>query len=209
MKTVLPRFQAMGLCLLILFPVCWLTSPIYVHDTKVEVVIEDESVVSEPIPIAPPVNTMGIKIQITKPVPVKEEASVLEEPLPEQEAQPWRTDVPLSVEIQNAILAACEETGVDPLLALGLIDTESGFQVDIVSPTGDYGLCQLNYRYFDPTMTPEENVTAGIGLLASNIARYGSVAAGLTAYNRGHDDGTRFYANTVLAKAQAWGYSGD
>ena len=119
----------------------------------------------------------------------------------------WREDVPLSADLQRALLRICRETGVDPLLALGLIETESGFQTDIVSPWGDYGLCQLNYRYFATDLTPEENMAAGIGLLAYNIERYhGSVAAALTAYNRGHDDGSRSYAAVVLQKAAGWGY---
>lgn len=123
-----------------------------------------------------------------------------------EEKRPWREDVPLSADLQAALLTICEENGVDPLLALGLIETESGFKVDIVSPWGDYGLCQLNKAYFRTDMTPEENMAAGIGLLATNIRRYGNVEAALTAYNRGHDDGSRWYARVVLAKAAAWGY---
>lgn len=119
----------------------------------------------------------------------------------------WREDVSLSAELQLELLAICGETGVDPLLALGLIEAESGFKTDIVSPWGDYGLCQLNCLYFDsPNMTPTENMAAGIGLLAYNIERYGDIAAALTAYNRGHDDGSRSYAFAVLQQAAGWGY---
>ena len=141
----------------------------------------------------------------------REEATTEPEPetTPEQETPAvWREDVPLAPELQSALLAICEEAGVDPLLALGLIETESGFQPDIVSPWGDYGLCQLNHLYFPTDLTPEENMRAGIGLLAQNMERYGTVAAALTAYNRGHDDGSRSYAAAVLAKAEAWGYAG-
>ena len=122
----------------------------------------------------------------------------------------WREDVPMSAELQNSLLKVCEKHGIDPLLALGLIETESGFVVDIVSPGGDYGLCQLNSLYFPTDLTPEENLDAGLGLLAYNLKRYhGSVAAALTAYNRGHDDGSRTYANVVLEKAAKWGYDND
>lgn len=114
---------------------------------------------------------------------------------------------PLSRELQAALIGICDDTGVDPFLALGLIETESGFNVDIVSKWGDYGLCQLNYLYFPTDLTPTENMAAGIGLLASNIKRYnGDVTAALTAYNRGYDDGSRWYASAVLSKAAAWGY---
>ena len=139
-------------------------------------------------------------------LPVEETPEPETTEVPEPELETWREDVPLDAELQAALLTICEETEVDPLLALGLIQTESNFQPDIVSPTGDYGLCQLNYRYFDPDMTPEENMRSGIGLLAQHLRTYGDTAAALTAYNRGHDDGTRAYASVVLANAQAWGY---
>lgn len=115
-------------------------------------------------------------------------------------------DVPLSAELQAALLAICEEAGVDPLLALGLIQTESNFQPDAVSRTGDYGLCQLNHLYFPTDLTPEENMRRGIGYLAELLKRYGSTETALTAYHIGHDDGTRYYAGVVLGHARAWGY---
>lgn len=124
----------------------------------------------------------------------------------EENSKVWREDVPLSAELQKSLLKVCDETGVDPLLALGLIETESGFQPDIVSPWGDYGLMQLNHNYFPTDVTPEENMRMGLKLLASNIERYGTVDAALTAYNRGHDDGTRSYAGVVLRNAAKWGY---
>ena len=133
-----------------------------------------------------------------------------EEPLPEEQTAPevWREDVPLRAELQAALLAVCEETGVDPLLMLGLIETESGFREDAVSPSKDYGLCQLHYLYFDPGMTPEENIRAGVGLLARHMGTYRTTEAALTAYHVGHDDGTRYYASVVLERARAWGYGG-
>lgn len=129
----------------------------------------------------------------------------LEETEPEA-PEVWREDVPLSAELQAALLAICAETGVDPLLALGLIQTESNFQTDIVSPTGDYGLCQLCRLYFPTDLTPEENMRTGIGYLAELLSRYSTTEAALTAYNRGHDDGSRSYARVVLGHAAAWGY---
>jgi len=118
----------------------------------------------------------------------------------------WREDVPLSTELQATLLTICEEAGVDPLLALGLIQTESNFQPDAVSKSGDYGLCQLNHNYFDPNMTPEENLRAGIGYLGNLLEKHRTTEAALTAYHVGHDDGTRSYAAVVLGHARAWGY---
>ena len=148
--------------------------------------------------------------------PLRDTATIPEAKLPaqeepEEELEPvkfYREDVPLSEDLQAALDDICQETGVDINLALGLIQTESNFHADIVSPTGDYGLCQLNYRYFDPTMTPEDNLRSGIGLLGQHLQTYGDTAAALTAYNRGHDDGTRYYASVVLSNAAGWGYGG-
>lgn len=156
-------------------------------------------------PIPPSVNVTGPKVQerrfgICEEIPVPDE-----EPEPE-EPTIWREDVPLSAELQAALLTICEETGVDPLLALGLIETESNFRPDIVSATGDYGLCQLNRLYFPTDLTPEENLRAGLGLLGRLLTQYKTTEAALTAYNRGHDDGTRYYAGAVLGHARAWGY---
>lgn len=127
----------------------------------------------------------------------------------QDEPEIWREDVPLSGELQAALLAICEEYGVDPLLALGLIETESAFQPDVVSPTGDYGLCQLCPLYFPQGLNHEENIRAGIGYLAELLGRYKTTEAALTAYNRGHDDGTRTYAGVVLGHAAAWGYGAE
>jgi len=144
--------------------------------------------------------------------PLRDTVTIPEAELPaEDEPEPvkfYREDVPLSEDLQAALDDICQETGVDINLALGLIQTESNFQADIVSPTGDYGLCQLNYRYFDPTMTPEDNLRSGIGLLGQHLQTYGDTSAALTAYNRGHDDGTRYYASVVLSNAAGWGYGG-
>ena len=126
---------------------------------------------------------------------------------PEEAPAVWREDVPLRPELQQVLLDACAESGIDPLLMLGLIETESGFREDAVSSTWDYGLCQLNHLYFDPTMTPEENLQTGVELLGRHLKTYGNISAALTAYHWGHDNGTRSYANVVLDKAAAWGYA--
>lgn len=171
--------------------------------------------VVEIVPVPPAVSSTEPIMQVIHetPAPADEpeaapeiEADEQPEELPEAAPEKWREDVPLSAELQTALLAICEEAGVDPLLALGLIETESGFQTDIVSSTGDYGLCQLSHYYFPTDLSPTENMRAGINLLGQNLRKYGSTAAALTAYNRGHDDGTRSYAAAVLAKAEAWGY---
>lgn len=163
-------------------------------------------------PVPPAIKTDGLRIHDPTPEPTEtptpKAARVLKPLKPIPVRTVWRADLPLRAELQEILLEESAAAGIDPLIIVGLVETESGFREDAVSPTGDYGLCQLNYRYFDPAMTPEENLRAGIGLLALHLERYGSIEAALTAYNRGHDDGTRSYAAVVLGKARGWGYQG-
>ena len=63
------------------------------------------------------------------------------------EAEPINP-TPLSDELYIALLDACGESGVEVPLALGVIEVESGFDVDAVSPAGCYGLMQLNRSTF-------------------------------------------------------------
>lgn len=185
---------------------------------SVRPVIPEPEIAPEP----PAVNTEGPRQQLMaahlfaepkemlseEPEPPAEPKDLLpkaEEPLPAPTA-PWREDVPLSAELQQVLLDTCAENGIDPLLMLGLIWTESRFVVDAVSSTGDYGLCQLNHNYFDPGMTPEENLRTGVGLLGQHLKTYGTIEAALTAYHWGHDNGTRGYAGTVISEAARYGY---
>ncbi len=111
--------------------------------------------------------------------------------------------VPLSEELQQVLFDACREFGVDLHIAIALIETESNFQVD--ADNGQcYGLTQLCRLYFPSNLTPAENIQAGMELLGRNFRQSKDWGAALTMYNVGHDDGTRVYANVVLARAEKW-----
>lgn len=192
-------------CMAMLLAAALLAAPSMSKKTDRIPANEERSVISEATeeiqPMPPKVRRDGLRKQLRR-----EETA----PAPEAEQLPapevWREDVPLSAELQEVLLDACAEAGIDPLLMLGLIWTESRFEVDAVSGTGDYGLCQLNRLYFDPNMTPEENLRAGVALLGLHLERYGNIYAALTAYHVGHDDGSRGYAATVISAAADWGY---
>lgn len=116
----------------------------------------------------------------------------------------FRENVPLGRELQTALWEACEEHNVPMSLALGLIQEESGFQLDVVSGKGAYGLCQLNPKYFPADLDPAENIRAGVGYLGELLERHGDTAAALRAYNLGYDDGDRVFADAVLVAAERW-----
>lgn len=118
----------------------------------------------------------------------------------------YREDIPLSRKLQAVLREACEEYSIAPCLVLGLIEVESGFQVDAVSLEGCFGLFQLNPKYYPSNLTPAENIRAGVAHLAGQIERYdGDIQAALRAYNLGYDDGDRRYARAVLDDSEKWG----
>lgn len=116
----------------------------------------------------------------------------------------FREDVPLSFELQDVLHTACEANNVPYHVALGLIEVESGFNLEAVSPAGCYGLLQINPQYFPSGLTPAENIEAGMEYLGSLIDRCGDLGAALTAYNAGSDTGDRTYASAVLDAAEKW-----
>lgn len=117
----------------------------------------------------------------------------------------YREDVPLDFVLQDVLYTACEANGIPREIGIALIDVESEFDPEAVSPNGCYGLCQLNPKYFPTGLSYEENIRTGIGYLAEQLERYdGEFGAALTSYNAGHDTGKRVYAAKVLAAAEYW-----
>lgn len=98
-------------------------------------------------------------------------------------------------QISIAILHECEKSGIDPLFILAIIESESNFDPEAVSPTGARGLMQVipstfkmmsdAKRMFDPV----ENVRAGIRyvkhLYDSGFGKRGGPESILLAYNMG------------------------
>lgn len=116
----------------------------------------------------------------------------------------YREDIPLDQELQAVLWETCEAHGVPLPLALGLIEKESNFQPAAVSRNGAYGLCQLNPSYFPDNLDPAGNIAAGVAWLGELLKQHGDTAAALRAYNLGHDDGDRVFADAVLAAAEKW-----
>lgn len=137
-------------------------------------------------------------------------AAVIEalEPTPDQEeAIPlyiYHPGIPLSAELQAALHSACAESDVPEALVLGVIEVESRFQPDAMSPQGCYGLMQLNPDYFPNSGDPADNLRAGVWYLRSLLERYRDTAAALTTYNAGYDTGSREYAQAVMEAAERW-----
>lgn len=117
----------------------------------------------------------------------------------------FRDDIPLDFDTQDALRAACEETGVPFELALAVIRKETDYR-NIKGDSGrSYGYMQVQPKWHQDRMDklgvtdlmdPYGNFRVGCDFLAELMSRY-SVEEALTAYNSGKPGSSR-YAKTVM-----------
>ena len=90
--------------------------------------------------------------------------------------------------------------GIDPNRVKALIMNESGFNPNAVSSTSDYGLMQLNSRYFKGNLTDiDNNLDQGCKYFAQCLNTFGGdYDKALLAYNRGIG-GAKSYLKTHSA----------
>ena len=122
-------------------------------------------------------------------------------------------DVPLDESLQMHIISEAEAHGIDPAIVMAMAYKESTYRTDAIGDSGNsYGLLQVQPRWHYERMQklgctdlldPFQNVTVAVDYLADQIARYGDLAKGLTAYNAGSYKGTiTNYAKVVMALAE-------
>lgn len=119
-------------------------------------------------------------------------------------------DVPLSDSLQRYIYEICADENVPVTLVMAMIEHESGFDPEAVSPTDDCGLMQINavnhewlkeeYRCAD-MMNPYQNVFCGISIISSYIDKYGELDKALMAYNMGNYGAQKAWKNGVTSIA--------
>ncbi len=88
----------------------------------------------------------------------------------------------------SEIRAAAARHGVDPLLLAAIVEVESNFEPDAVSPKGAVGLMQLMPVHFDANDRPfEPRVNLGLGarFLGQLVERFGDLPTALAAYHAG------------------------
>lgn len=117
-------------------------------------------------------------------------------------------DVPLSDSLQRYIYEICADEGVPVTLALAMIEHESGFNPEVISPTNDYGLMQINtvnhewlgekYRTAD-MLNPYQNVFCGVSIIGSYIGKYEDLGKALMAYNMGDYGARKAWENGVTS----------
>ena len=96
----------------------------------------------------------------------------------------------LATPYAGLIQVAAEAHGLDPALVAAVVEQESAFQVQAVSPAGAMGLMQMmpgtaaEWGLLEP-FDAAANLDAGAEYLAWLIDRYGGVELALAAYNAG------------------------
>lgn len=101
-------------------------------------------------------------------------------------------DIPLSIELQEYTFIQCIKYDVDPVLALAVMKTESGFNADAVSQTNDYGIMQINecnHKWLSDAfgdinlLDAKDNIKCGVYMLSK--IKYPTREQKLMAYNMG------------------------
>lgn len=112
-------------------------------------------------------------------------------------------DVPLSEELQLHIFEECKKYNIAPALIIAMIERESNFDTNTVSPHGAKGLMQIVPKWNKETMDelgcsdlldPYQNITVGVAIVAELKDKNPELYWVLMAYNGGE-----LYANINIA----------
>jgi soluble lytic murein transglycosylase-like protein len=98
----------------------------------------------------------------------------------------WRAN-PRAKNYVRIIEEAAKEHGIDAEMLGSVIERESQFDPDAVSPAGAAGIAQLVSRYHPDVdvSSPVASIRAAAKYLKANMKRFGDVPRALAAYNHG------------------------
>jgi soluble lytic murein transglycosylase-like protein len=125
-------------------------------------------------------------------------------------AGPLRTPVTPPEEIVRVVRDLAPQYGLDPALVLAVIQVESAFRTDAVSPKEAAGLMQLipeTAERFDvrDVFDPQDNIRGGIRYLRWLLAYFrGDVTLALAGYNAGEGAVDRHRGVPPYAETQAY-----
>lgn len=103
-------------------------------------------------------------------------------------------DCKLPEELQEYTYYICQHCGIEFELAMAVMCTESDFDTEALSGTGDYGLMQINEIALPELADklgitditdPYQNIRGGVYILGSYAEKYDDKALVLMAYNMG------------------------
>lgn len=105
-------------------------------------------------------------------------------------------DCKMPEEQQEFVFYLCKGYNIDFTLVMALIQHESSFTPDVISPTNDYGYMQINsvnHEWLTETigvtdyLDPYQNIRAGVFVLRKLFERYQDTDMVLMAYNMGEN----------------------
>lgn len=118
---------------------------------------------------------------------------------------PLQCDV--SYEEQEFLFYLCSGYNIDFCLVMAVIQTESEFDTDAVSVTGDYGLMQINEMNHDwltesigvtDYLDPYQNMRAGCYIFRKLFERYQDTELVLMAYKMGENGASRLWKHGIF-----------
>ena len=138
-------------------------------------------------------------------------------------AEPTYYDIPLSKDLQLYTYNRCVEYDIPEHyeLVLAMVWQESNYTANLVSPTDDYGIMQINscnhswlVDLLGPTdfLDASDNINAGVYVISKLLIKYGDEHKALMAYNMGEHGAslnwqagnyTSTYSRGVVAKREA------
>lgn len=144
---------------------------------------EQESVQAEKVTTVP--EKESAKTEKVTTAPKHQSAS-------EEAAEVMAEEIPLSEELVQTALTACEQYEVPPQLLFAVMEVESGFQTDAQNGacTGLMQIHSINLPYLQEQIgisdlsDPEQNIQAGAFILGGYLSRYNTEDS-LMAYNLG------------------------
>lgn len=131
-------------------------------------------------------------------------------------------DVPLDKDVQEFTYYLADAYDLDFTFVMAIIQTESSFDEDCVSETGDWGLMQINeanQQYLTEELgiknfiDPYDNIRGGVFILRKLFEKYESPEKVLMAYSIGESGAVKLwdqgifetnYSNTVLKYQQSF-----
>lgn len=154
-----------------------------VQEEKVTTVPEQESVQAEKVATVP--EKESVQAEKVTTAPEQQSAS-------EEAAEVMAEGIPLSEELVQTALTACEQYEVPPQLLFAVMEVESGFQTDAQNGacTGLMQIHSINLPYLQEQIgisdlsDPEQNIQAGAFILGGYLSRYNTEDS-LMAYNLG------------------------
>lgn len=121
-----------------------------------------------------------------------------------------RAHPPRMAGLRAQVMRIARDHGVDPALALAVVEVESAGRADARSPKGALGLMQLmpataqRYGVAD-ALDPDDNLRGGIRYLRDLLVQFGSAELAVAAYNAGEGAVMRHgYAVPPFAETRAY-----